>query len=49
MGTYADYIIETEVGEVSVADARSVDAMFAVGQTIVLQFTSSGLYLLPPS
>jgi iron(III) transport system ATP-binding protein len=49
MGTYADYLIETEVGEVSVADARSVDAMHAVGEDVRLQFSPSGLYLLPPS
>jgi iron(III) transport system ATP-binding protein len=49
MGTYADYIIETEVGEVSVADAASVDAMHGVGQTVMLQFSPSGLYLLPPA
>jgi iron(III) transport system ATP-binding protein len=49
MGTYVDYIIDSEVGEVSVADAHSVDAMFAVGQAIRLAFSPSGLYLLPPS
>ena len=49
MGTFADYIIETEVGEVSVADASSVDGMHGVGQTVTLQFSSSGLYLLPPA
>ncbi|MDR7523780.1 MAG: ABC transporter ATP-binding protein [Armatimonadota bacterium] len=48
MGTYADYIVETEVGEVSVADAQSVEAMYSVGQTVRLQFVPSGLYLLPP-
>jgi len=47
MGTYVDYLIETEVGEISVADARSVDRMFAVGQAVRLQFLPSGLYLLP--
>jgi iron(III) transport system ATP-binding protein len=49
MGTYADYIIETEVGEVSVADAASVGAMHGVGKTVMLQFSPSGLYLLPPA
>ncbi len=48
MGTYADYLIETEVGEVSVSDARSVDAMHPVGQSVRLRFDPSGLYLLPP-
>ncbi len=48
MGTFADYIIETDVGEVSVADAQSVDAMHAVGASVRLQFSPSGLYLLPP-
>jgi len=47
MGTFADYIIETEVGEVSVADASSVDDMHAVGAPVRLQFAPSGLYLLP--
>jgi iron(III) transport system ATP-binding protein len=46
MGTYADYIVETEVGEVSVADAQSVDRMHGVGQAVRLQFLASGLYLL---
>jgi len=49
MGTFADYIIETEAGEVSVADATSVDAMHGVGQTVTLRFSPSGLYLLPPA
>jgi iron(III) transport system ATP-binding protein len=49
MGTYADYLVDTEAGEVSVADARSVDAMHAVGADVRLQFSPSGLYLLPPS
>jgi iron(III) transport system ATP-binding protein len=49
MGTFADYIIETEVGEVGVADAASVDAMHVVGQSVRLQFSPSGLYLLPPA
>jgi iron(III) transport system ATP-binding protein len=48
MGTFADYIIETDVGEISVADAQSVDRMHAVGVTVTLQFAPSGLYLLPP-
>ncbi len=48
MGTYCDYIVETEAGEVSVADSQSVDAMLRVGVTVRLQFSSSGLYLLPP-
>jgi iron(III) transport system ATP-binding protein len=48
MGTYCDYIVETEAGEVSVADAQSVDAMHGVGASVRLQFSSSGLYLLPP-
>ncbi|MGQ0568324.1 MAG: ABC transporter ATP-binding protein [Armatimonadota bacterium] len=47
MGTYADYIIETEVGEINVADTRSVDRMHGVGETVKLQFSPSGLYLLP--
>ncbi|MDR7420648.1 MAG: ABC transporter ATP-binding protein [Armatimonadota bacterium] len=47
MGTYADYLIETAVGEVSVADTQSVDRMFAVGQSVKLEFLPSGLYLLP--
>ncbi len=49
MGTFADYIIETEVGEISVADAQSVDKMHPVGETVRLQFSPSGLYLLPPA
>jgi iron(III) transport system ATP-binding protein len=49
MGTYVDYIIDTEVGEIGVADALSVDAMFAVGHAVRLVFSPSGLYLLPPS
>ncbi len=49
MGTFADYTIETDVGEVSVADAQSVDRMHMVGATVKLQFTPSGLYLLPPA
>ncbi|MDR7455610.1 MAG: ABC transporter ATP-binding protein [Armatimonadota bacterium] len=49
MGTYADYLIDTDVGEVSVADARSVDRMLAVGQPVKLEFLPSGLYLLPAS
>ncbi len=49
MGTFADYTIETDVGEVSAADAQSVDRMHAVGATVKLQFTPSGLYLLPPA
>jgi iron(III) transport system ATP-binding protein len=47
MGTYADYLIETDVGEVIVADADSVDQMFQLGQSVRLQFSASGLYLLP--
>jgi iron(III) transport system ATP-binding protein len=47
MGTYADYLIETAVGELSVSDAESVDRMFAVGQAVKLAFLPSGLYLLP--
>ncbi len=49
MGTFADYMIETEVGEVSVADAHSVDDMHAAGAAVRLQFGPSGLYLLPPA
>jgi iron(III) transport system ATP-binding protein len=49
MGTYADYIIETDAGEVSVADAQSVDRMHAVGASVKLQFAPSGLYLLAPA
>jgi iron(III) transport system ATP-binding protein len=48
MGTYADYLIDTEAGEVSVADARSVDALHGTGQQVRLRFGASGLYLLPP-
>ncbi len=48
MGTFADYIIETEAGEISVADPRSVDGMHPVGAAVRLQFSPSGLYLLPP-
>jgi iron(III) transport system ATP-binding protein len=48
MGTYADYLIETEVGEVNVSDSHSVDRMHGVGEGVRLQFTPSGLYLLPP-
>jgi iron(III) transport system ATP-binding protein len=48
MGTYADYLIETEVGEVNVSDNHSVDRMHGVGQGVRLQFAPSGLYLLPP-
>jgi iron(III) transport system ATP-binding protein len=48
MGTYCDYIIETEAGEISVADNQSVDAMLRVGAAVRLQFSPSGLYLLPP-
>jgi len=48
MGTYCDYIIETEAGEISVADDESVDAMLRVGAAVRLQFSPSGLYLLPP-
>lgn len=48
MGTYCDYIIETEAGEISVADNQSVDAILRVGVTVRLQFSPSGLYLLPP-
>ncbi len=48
MGTYADYIVETEVGEISVADAQSVDAMHGVGATVRLQFLPTGLFILPP-
>ncbi len=48
MGTYCDYIVETDVGEISVADAQSVDGMHGVGASVRLQFSSSGLYLLPP-
>ncbi len=48
MGTFADYMIETDVGEVSVSDAQSVDSMHAVGVAVRLQFSPSGLYLLPP-
>jgi len=48
MGTYADYLIETEVGEVSVSDGHSVERMHGVGQAVRLQFAASGLYLLPP-
>jgi iron(III) transport system ATP-binding protein len=48
MGTYCDYIVETEVGEIGVADTRSVDAMLGVGTPVRLQFSPSGLYLLPP-
>ncbi len=48
MGTYADYLIETEAGEVSVADPQSVDRMYAVGTAVRLLFSPSALYLLPP-
>jgi iron(III) transport system ATP-binding protein len=48
MGTYADYLIETEVGEISVSDSHSVERMHGVGQGVRLQFAASGLYLLPP-
>jgi ABC-type Fe3+/spermidine/putrescine transport system ATPase subunit len=46
MGTYADYLVETDVGEIAVADAHSVDRMHGVGQGVKLQFGPSGLYLL---
>ncbi|MGH2405165.1 MAG: ABC transporter ATP-binding protein [bacterium] len=49
MGTFADYIIETDAGEVSVADTRSVDGMHPVGAPVRLQFSPAGLYLLPAS
>ncbi len=48
MGTYADYLIETEAGEVSVADSQSVDRLYAVGASVRLQFSPSAVYLLPP-
>ncbi len=48
MGTYADYLIETEAGEVSVADSASVGAMHAEGAEVRLQFSPSNVYLLPP-
>jgi iron(III) transport system ATP-binding protein len=48
MGTYCDYIIETDVGEITVADTHSVDAMLGVGASVRLRFSPSGLYLLPP-
>jgi iron(III) transport system ATP-binding protein len=48
MGTYVDYLIETEAGEISVSDARSVDGMYGAGRSVRLQFLPSGLYLLPP-
>jgi iron(III) transport system ATP-binding protein len=47
MGTYVDYLIETEVGDISVADAGSVDRMLPVGQAVRLRFLPTGLYLLP--
>jgi iron(III) transport system ATP-binding protein len=49
MGTYADYLVETEVGEISVADTHSISEMFAVGQAVRLRFLPSGLYLLADS
>ncbi|MDI6772260.1 MAG: ABC transporter ATP-binding protein [bacterium] len=48
MGTYADYLIETEAGEVSVADPRSVDGIYPMGTEVRLLFSPTALYLLPP-
>ncbi|MBM3471045.1 MAG: ABC transporter ATP-binding protein [Armatimonadetes bacterium] len=48
MGTYADYLIETEAGEVSVADPRSVDRIHPMGTEVRLLFSPEALYLLPP-
>jgi iron(III) transport system ATP-binding protein len=48
MGTVADYLVETEVGELSVADPESVDRLYPPGAAVRLQFAPGGLYLLPP-
>ncbi|MDR7482012.1 MAG: ABC transporter ATP-binding protein [Armatimonadota bacterium] len=49
MGMVADYLIDTDVGEVSVADPESVDRLYPPGTAVRLQFSAAGLYLLPPA
>jgi iron(III) transport system ATP-binding protein len=49
MGTVADYLVDTEVGEISVADPDSVDRLYPPGTPVRLRFLPAGLYLLPPT
>ncbi len=49
MGMTTEYLIDTSVGEVTVAEPVGVRAPLAVGTEVRLQFQAVGVYLLPPS